>query len=109
MPIGIDYRIDLSSINQSISSIPQPQLSPLDLLPIVRMIWASKTLYPVHCSTNPNIRLESAPIGQHDSVANGQENVFDPLVFLNSIVQRCDRPRLLILRTNNPPTPKHVV
>ena len=52
---------------------------------------------------NQRIGLESAAIGQHDAVANGKQNIFDSLVFLNPIVQGCDRPRVLIPRLRTLP------
>src|SRR5215468_5490744 len=54
-------------------------------------------------------RASSTSIGEHDSVPNGKQNVLDPMVFLNPIVQSGNRPRVLILWTENPAAPQHVV
>ena len=52
---------------------------------------------------------ESAAISEHDAVANWKQNVFDPVVLLNAIVQGCNRPRVLFPGTENPAAAQHIV
>src|SRR5262245_57703464 len=59
--------------------------------------------------TRQKPRTSSTSIGEHDSVPNGKQNVLDPLVFLNPIVQSGNRPRVLIPWAENPAAPQHVV
>src|SRR5262249_33663578 len=54
-------------------------------------------------------RTPSTSIGEHDSVPNRKQNVLDPLAFLNPIVQSGTRSRVVILWTETPPAPQHVV
>src|SRR5262245_47000939 len=70
-------------------------------------MWAPVKLFrPVPRSSR---RTPSTPIGEHDSVPKRKQNVLDPPVFLNSIVQSGYRSRVLILWAENPATPQHVV
>src|SRR5262245_19222576 len=59
--------------------------------------------------TGPQPRTPLTSISEHDSVVKGKQNVLDPLVFLNPIVQSGNRPCVLIPWTQNPTTPQHVV